>query len=145
MKGVLPRLDQWAHRVGTRDFSLALVALVRQVQNNFFKSVFLNNEITGYGTIKHIYILTLSSSMNRLKPARQVAEKSLGWIFTPNRLDIQFFIHLIQFHFIWAGSRAACLCVQRCGLVPALPPFSQPVQFKLFADDLCVWSPLHTP
>ncbi len=43
----------------------------------FFKSVFLSNEITGYGTIKHIYIFALSSSMNgwQTENGTPVAEK----------------------------------------------------------------------
>jgi hypothetical protein len=35
LKGVLPRLDHWAHRVVTRDCCPALAALVRPVQNIF--------------------------------------------------------------------------------------------------------------
>jgi hypothetical protein len=38
MKGVLPRLIRWARHAGTRDFYLALAALVSPVQNIFFLS-----------------------------------------------------------------------------------------------------------
>jgi hypothetical protein len=39
MKGVLPWLVRWARRAGTRNFYLALAALVSPVQNIFFLTV----------------------------------------------------------------------------------------------------------
>jgi hypothetical protein len=39
IKGVLPWLVRWARRAGTRDFYIALAALVSPVQNMFFLTV----------------------------------------------------------------------------------------------------------
>ncbi len=43
MRGVLPWLDRWACRAGTRDFCSALAALIGRVQNIVFLNVHFFN------------------------------------------------------------------------------------------------------
>jgi len=67
--------------------------LVKITRISFFKSVFLKNEITGYDTINHIYILTLSSSINRRQKKRnQHANKRISRVFPLFRLVLDLFV-----------------------------------------------------